>query len=116
YTSHGKSQECPLVKNWDGKRPLVDLSWDRCPYEWSHHGENILCPFGFWGVKHVIEQPPSMPPGRQLPLSIRITNQPPALVVGLSLSRELDENLSTKHLYAMQADPLRVKVLVRSSL
>lgn len=29
-----------------------------CPHE-AEHDENTLCPFGFWGLRHVIEQPPS---------------------------------------------------------
>jgi len=31
-----------------------------CPHaEESWHQENIVCPYGFWGLKHIIEQPPS---------------------------------------------------------
>jgi hypothetical protein len=31
-----------------------------CPYaEEPLHAENIICPYGFWGLKHIVEQPPS---------------------------------------------------------
>lgn len=47
-----------LKEEWseDGRRdrPLASA----CPYKdepW--HAENVLCPYGFWGLKHVIEQP-----------------------------------------------------------
>lgn len=32
-----------------------------CPYHFeSWHAGNIICPYGFWGLKHIIEQPPSV--------------------------------------------------------
>jgi hypothetical protein len=31
-----------------------------CPYAAeTWHAENVVCPYGFWGLKHIIEQPPS---------------------------------------------------------
>jgi hypothetical protein len=39
------------------------LPWTQrsCPYEGEPwHAQDVICPFGFWGVKHVIEQPPSI--------------------------------------------------------
>ena len=46
---------CPLVEQWDGVSALVDTSVKACPHE-AHHGENVLCPFGFWGFRYSIEQ------------------------------------------------------------
>jgi hypothetical protein len=47
---------------------VVDEEWDEidatrkmppalvCPHA-DEHGENVVCPYGFWGFKHIIEQP-----------------------------------------------------------
>ena len=49
-----------ITEEWDenGQRDKsADIS---CPYkseEW--HKSNVVCPYGFWGLKHVIEQPAS---------------------------------------------------------
>lgn len=47
-----------LTEEWseDGRRdrPLAAA----CPHrDEPWHAENVLCPYGFWGLKHVIEQP-----------------------------------------------------------
>jgi hypothetical protein len=65
--SYCELKPCPLVQNWDKVNALIDTSTRRCPYESQHEQVNTLCPFGFWGVKHIIEQPPSMPKDRDLP-------------------------------------------------
>ena len=53
---------CEVVK--DKPLPWTDAPADRCPFddaEW--HRKNILCPYGFWGLRHIIEQPLSaLPP------------------------------------------------------
>ena len=56
-------QFCKVInEDWTpGTAPGTDPSTrTRCKYHdefW--HQDNILCPYGFWGLKHVIEQPPS---------------------------------------------------------
>ena len=45
---------CKLVKDWDGKKPLVSGSPRECPH--GPHLENVLCPFGFWGFRYSIDQ------------------------------------------------------------
>lgn len=72
---------CELLKTWDGDLP------DRCPFEQQHKNKNVICPFGFWGFNHVIEQVPSMPPGRNLPMLIKRakTHAKAQLVMGISL-------------------------------
>jgi hypothetical protein len=53
---------CPLVSEWDGRSPLVSAGPDgrppaQCPRAADvPHGENLLCPFGFLGLRHDIEQ------------------------------------------------------------
>jgi hypothetical protein len=98
--SHGQYEVCSLVKNWDEKKGLVDPSVYCCPHESTHGLKNVLCPFGFWGFRHTIEQPPSMPRGRNLPVVIQMTNQPPELVVGFS--QKLEEEQTAKHLQTMK--------------
>jgi hypothetical protein len=53
---------CPVIKEWgkDGVR-LNTMEHTVCPYaDQDFHLENIYCPFGFWGLKHIVEQPPSV--------------------------------------------------------
>jgi eukaryotic-like serine/threonine-protein kinase len=48
---------CPLVSNWDGRAPLVSVGQTCCPYSGSvSHTADLLCPFGFLGYRHDIEQ------------------------------------------------------------
>lgn len=49
---------CKVMNEWseDGKRtkPMATS----CPFgDQSWHVENIICPYGFWGLNHIIEQP-----------------------------------------------------------
>lgn len=47
---------CPLVAKWDGKTPLVADGSRACPYAADvDHGENLVCPFGFWGFRYSLE-------------------------------------------------------------
>jgi CHAT domain len=48
---------CPAVDQWDEARPLFTGTPRACPHDHPRH--NILCPFGFIGLRHAIEQPPS---------------------------------------------------------
>jgi hypothetical protein len=65
-----------------------------CPYE-KEHRINTLCPYGFWGIRHAIEQPPSVEGTRSIPLQVRGA-RPPVMVVGLGSS--LDQRLTDRHL------------------
>jgi hypothetical protein len=88
--------ECRLLSEWHGARQAIGVTARRCPYE-REHTLNTICPFGFWGFKHIIEQPPSMPEGRSLSLVVQAVNQPAHLVAGVSLDLP-DHALSTDHL------------------
>ncbi|MDX3691975.1 CHAT domain-containing protein [Streptomyces europaeiscabiei] len=70
-----------------------------CP-EASTHGYNTLCPFGFWGYRHLIEQPPSLPPGRQLPLFAGRDTGSPHMTMARSLA--LNESVSERHLVQLR--------------
>jgi len=60
----------------------------------------VLCPFGFWGFKHFIESPPSVPKGGSLKTTILRGNSPPQIVV--ARSTRLDSNLTSKHLQSLR--------------
>ena len=48
---------CPLVRDWDGRSPLVSGDAGSCPHAADvSHASNLLCPFGFLGFCHDIEQ------------------------------------------------------------
>jgi multiple sugar transport system ATP-binding protein len=99
--------ECGLLQQWrKDAAAIAALPLDRCPYE-HEHGKNIICPFGFWGFRYVIEQPPSPPKSRKLVLQIAHGN-PSKLTVGESL--ELDKALSERHFESLEARLTRCSV------
>nr|WSZ13514.1 CHAT domain-containing protein [Streptomyces canus] len=77
----------------------ADLDARACP-DADNHGYNTLCPFGFWGFRHFIEQPPSLLPGRSLPLRAGRGADAPHVTVARSLT--LDERLSDQHMNALR--------------
>jgi hypothetical protein len=91
----GHYRECRLLQEWGGANDPPPQAPSACPYA-AEHGLNTICPLGFWGFRHFIEQPPSMPEGRSLPLQIRAANRPPTMVIGRSLN--LDPELTKAHL------------------
>jgi hypothetical protein len=49
---------CDVLKEWSDEGVRNAPAGGRCPHEnedW--HQEDVLCPFGFWGLKHFLEQP-----------------------------------------------------------
>jgi hypothetical protein len=98
--SHEAWRPCSLLDTEAGLRRALDGFPRRCPRE-ADHGPNVLCPFGFWGYRHVFEQPPSAPSGSGLARSVGMTNEPPRLVAGLS--RRLSADLTDRHLAALRS-------------
>lgn len=45
---------CPMVEHWDEAKPLFDGMPRTCPHD--HSDGNVLCPFGFIGLRYAIEQ------------------------------------------------------------
>jgi hypothetical protein len=81
-------EPCRLLSEWDSAAEQLAQYPDGCPYQAEHHG-NVLCPYGFWGLRHLIEEPPSVKRG-VLRDTIRV--YPPAkaaLVRTLALNAEL---------------------------
>jgi hypothetical protein len=81
---------CRLLREWDSAADELSAYPDGCPYQ-SEHGINVLCPYGFWGIRHLMEEPPSITRG-VLRDTIRV--YPPAraaLVRSLALNPALTE-------------------------
>jgi len=49
---------CKIMKEWSDQGIRTRGPERSCEYEKDpDHQENVLCPYGFWGLKHIIEQP-----------------------------------------------------------
>ena len=83
---------CPLLEQWEAKRGELATYPENCPYE-SAHRANVLCPYGFWGFRHLIEQPPSV---RQGVLRTAIQFATPGRAAA-ARSLALDPALTTEH-------------------
>jgi hypothetical protein len=84
---------CPLLADWETERAALESYPDACPYE-REHRLNILCPYGFWGFKHLIEQPPTVSRGL-LRTRIPVARGARAAVIR---SLDLDSDLTEAHL------------------
>ncbi|WP_425619059.1 hypothetical protein NA78x_002790 [Anatilimnocola sp. NA78] len=103
--------DIPIDVDPDELQPceLLTIDWDQwcrtsadvpsCPC--SKHSANTLCPFGFWGLKHIIEMPPASRTGYSVPRVIRATNAPPTVTA--ALSSELDKVLTDTHLTSLSS-------------
>ncbi|WP_425244992.1 CHAT domain-containing protein [Streptomyces sp. NEAU-NA10] len=76
-----------------------DGSLRSCQDEASHR-LNSLCPYGFWGYRHTIEQPPSRRGGGRLARFAGRRAAEPELTVGRSLS--LHPELASQHLTSLR--------------
>lgn len=97
---------CDVLKEWsaDGIRRAPP---DRqCPYaDQAWHQQDVLCPYGFWGLKHIVEQPPSASAFGQ-PQQGTTHNQIPIadeveLAVALTRDAELSKASIDAHLNAV---------------
>ncbi len=86
---------CAVVEQlFDGTFARAPLP-TQCPHA-NDHGLDVLCPFGFWGLHHVIEEPPSMPKGRTLPSTVTMGAPPGTMVV--AISQDLNAGATAAHL------------------
>jgi chaperonin GroEL len=81
-----------------------------CPH--APHRAETVCPYGFWGYRHIIEQPPSVPSDASLCRVITPSNQPPELLMCIDQTLKvsvtkthLDKLLS--HLPSFKVQPFR---------
>jgi CHAT domain len=100
---------CPVVAEWggsgeNGPAARSTVPGASCPHDNGDpaHSKNVLCPYGFWGLRHFIEQPISalgrtgavetprrVPLGSDFELSVGLSRDP-ALDVGV-IQRHVDE-------------------------
>lgn len=107
-------QVCPLLNDWDTLSNILAQGVRACPHEAEHDKKNFLCPFGFWGFKHYIEQPASMPEGRNLPTQIQVGNHPAQVVAAISL--ELQKKITDAHLLDMRTRLAQFNIITCDSL
>jgi hypothetical protein len=90
-----KHKICKIVDLWQDGEALPVEGVYSCPHS-EEHELNTICPFGFWGMRHVIEQPPSAGKADDLVSEIRVSRPPPRLFV--CTSAELEREYTTSHL------------------
>ena len=102
---------CPVVGEWTpegvrGSDPEHRLT--RCPHaheEW--HRTNTICPYGFWGLKHILEHPLSRHGldaarrNRRDTRSVVSVSGPPRLAVGRTQDPDLDQAHIDRHLASL---------------
>ncbi|HMK95899.1 MAG TPA: CHAT domain-containing protein, partial [Acidimicrobiales bacterium] len=95
--TYDKVRVCDLVANWDGRSPLVSNDALTCPH-WQEawHREDVLCPFGFLGFRHHVEQLCSS----EKPV-LRVTVPVGSDVVVAETAYDIDENALTAHVEAL---------------
>lgn len=89
---------CPLLADWAAERDQLSAYPDKCPHADAHHA-NVLCPYGFWGFRHLIEQPAKV---RQGVLRTRIRVTEPAQAA-FARSLQLNQVLTAAHLAELTA-------------
>jgi hypothetical protein len=57
-------EPCELLQRWPESQSAIATYPDACPFASRHSRLNTLCPFGFWGFRHLIEQPPPVKRGK----------------------------------------------------
>ena len=51
---------CKVIEEWNEAGIRDKPAGMMCPHRHeTWHKENVVCPYGFWGIKHIIEQPPA---------------------------------------------------------
>jgi hypothetical protein len=95
---YDKLENCQLLKEWDDKNSPIFVPGGDCKYK-DLHGTNTLCPYGFWGIKHKIEQPPSVPEDWNLALTI-VGVAPLDMAIGYSTN--LDGRLTNSHIQTLE--------------
>jgi hypothetical protein len=101
---------CPVIKEWqpNGRRANGPIR-EKCPHGDHTNHIDTVCPYGFWGLRHRIEQPPSLPKpaaGGEAPKestrSIK-AGQTLALQIALTGDVNLDRGLIAQHVQHLAA-------------
>jgi hypothetical protein len=112
-TNPAKLEWCPSLQEWAANGRRTKPPGAACPYQDTPaHQKNMLCPYGFWGLKHVIEQPINVDAAEfasaaetKLPPDVHgrlLWNTPPSMSIGLTRDATLDVGQLTGHLTAMK--------------
>jgi hypothetical protein len=94
-------QPCPAVREYgpgggDGPIPPV------CPWEKQHRDRgDVLCPYGFWGLSCMVEQPPTV----HRDLQAVVTKDPEEIALLAAVGGSLNEQLTTAHLGRLADGP-----------
>ncbi|MFD3431301.1 CHAT domain-containing protein [Nocardia fluminea] len=104
---------CPSLREFGPATEVVPDIPSMCPYLAEHPArQSILCPFGFWGLAHILEIPPHLGEQPNLPHIVHNnTDTPLATLVGwntqLSPQPESRQE-SERHLQALRDSALGV--------
>jgi len=81
----------------------------RCPHhEEAYHQQNVICPYGFWGLRHRIEQPPSLSPEENSQAeAVRVigSDQRFDFHAAFTSDSSLNQNLIQQHIDKLKAIP-----------
>jgi CHAT domain len=104
---------CRVIDEWnDSGIREKGTEQKECPFsKMDFHLENVYCPYGFWGLKHIVEQPPSVLTKkngkwvlREAVLEIP-TPEGIQLAVGLTGDPELNAKRIDEHVTALKRIP-----------
>ena len=94
-------EPCPSVRDFGPGSTAAREVPALCPYDRDHQDRgNVLCPFGFWGLSCVVEQPPTV--GRDLESVVYAG--PDDLAVLVAAGASLDGRLTERHLQRLRAE------------
>jgi hypothetical protein len=111
----GRLKWCKVLEEWggpDANRAIPPAK--RCPYQDTDaHQRDVLCPYGFWGLKHYVEQPINVqsngggiPGDNTMPqdaLSKVVVTQPVSLSIAVTRDAALDAAAIKVHLARIEA-------------
>jgi len=97
---------CKILNEWTADGIRTKDAGMSCPYqEEDWHQENIICPYGFWGLKHIIEQPKG---GRKADGSFYLDATDKTFVgekieIGMGVTFDIDKAAVNKHVASLVA-------------
>jgi hypothetical protein len=97
----GKARPCSFLEKWDPESSELTTLPTRCPHE-DEHGNDVLCPYGFWGFAHIVELPPYVDPDSPRRNSIREQALDSPLTITVGASPALDRDLTDAHMTALR--------------
>jgi hypothetical protein len=81
-----------LEREWSASGRRQGPAMKRCPFDdAAWHQRNIICPYGFWGLRHVIEEPPSV----KQPLGRAVNGVVRGNVLNIGVATVTDPDLAT---------------------